>query len=211
MLSLAKPARLLHLARQHPGLTFALLVFLVFFQAGLFASYHFLVASVPTSYAHQFWLSLGSPPHLSPVHPIPDLMSTAEARFRRKLARQSKSLRAAVKEYKRRYQRNPPRGFDRWWKFCTENKVRLVDEYDAIVEDLAPFWEVGGAELRRRAVQVALLPSIDIVRVRGGNMSAININGGVASDAVSGRASGLMQMMENFYHSVREHATDLTV
>lgn len=42
-------------------------------------------------------------------------------------------------EYKRRYNRPPPAGFDRWWQFCQENGVGLPDEYDTIMDQLGPF------------------------------------------------------------------------
>jgi hypothetical protein len=47
-------------------------------------------------------------------HPIFDLIERAEKEWEAKLARQSKSLDEAVAEYRRRYGRSPPRGFDRW-------------------------------------------------------------------------------------------------
>jgi len=88
-------------------------------------------------------------------HPIPKLMEEAEARFREKLARQSTTLKAAVAEYQRRYKRPPPKGFDAWWKFAQRHDVLLVDEYDGLMEDLEPFWQLSGAELlnRTRAVR----------------------------------------------------------
>lgn len=88
-------------------------------------------------------------------HPISKLMTKAEQNFRDLLSRQSRTLYAAVKEYKRRYHRDPPKGFDDWWRFARDNNVKLVDEYDGLVDDLAPFWEISGQELRRRAMQVS--------------------------------------------------------
>ena len=83
-------------------------------------------------------------------------MEDAKDAFAKRLARQSKTLPEAVAEYKRRYGRDPPRGFDDWWAFTQENDFKLVDEFDAIVEDLAPFWELSGEELRRRTFQVSV-------------------------------------------------------
>lgn len=81
-------------------------------------------------------------------------MQEAEEKFRNLLARQSKTLKQAVAEYKRRYGRDPPKGFEAWWEFAMENGVRLVDEFDGLVEDLEPFWSLTGDEFRKRAVQV---------------------------------------------------------
>lgn len=87
-------------------------------------------------------------------HPIPFLMASAEREFQHKLSEQSRTLEAAVMKYKAKYKQPPPRGFDKWWKFTQENNILLVDEYDSIIEDLAPFWKLNGTELRRRATQV---------------------------------------------------------
>lgn len=48
-------------------------------------------------------------------HPIQVLIEKAEERWRKKCASQSRTLTDAVREYKRRYRRNPPKGFDDWW------------------------------------------------------------------------------------------------
>jgi hypothetical protein len=47
-------------------------------------------------------------------HPIYDLMTIAEQRWKEKLARQSTTLAEVVTEYKKRYQRDPPMGFKDW-------------------------------------------------------------------------------------------------
>jgi hypothetical protein len=93
-------------------------------------------------------------PRVMTEHPITKLMEEAEQAFNQKLARQSRELKDAVAEYKRRYKRDPPKGFDQWWDFARNNSVLLVDEYDGLVEDLAPFWDISGAELRKRVHQV---------------------------------------------------------
>jgi hypothetical protein len=48
-------------------------------------------------------------------HPIYELMARAEAAWQEKLASASKTLPEAVREYRRRYHRAPPRGFDAWY------------------------------------------------------------------------------------------------
>ena len=88
------------------------------------------------------------------VHPIPKLMAEAQTKFKKMITGQSKTLAEAVQEYKRRYGRNPPKGFDEWFEFAKENGVKIIDEYDQLVRDLEPFWGMSGEELRRRAVQV---------------------------------------------------------
>lgn len=48
-------------------------------------------------------------------HPIYELISNAEAVWNEKLKRASRTLEEAVIEYRRRYRRNPPKGFDTWY------------------------------------------------------------------------------------------------
>jgi hypothetical protein len=145
------------------GVLFFLFVFFASMQAGLLAGrrdYNLdLAPDVPAS-----WLRLNtgilssaeSSAHKKVIteHPIPQLIADAEASFRNLLSRQSRTLKGAVTEYKKRYKRNPPKGFDLWWEFAKESNVRMVDEYDGLVNDLAPFWEISGRELRSRAIQV---------------------------------------------------------
>lgn len=101
-------------------------------------------------------------------HPIERYTKLAHKRFDEKLKRQSKTLKQAVDEYKRRYGRNPPKGFDRWWEFAQAYNFIMVDEFDAVVDDLAPFWNLSGVEVARRAKQAADLPSMDLVSIRNG-------------------------------------------
>jgi len=48
-------------------------------------------------------------------HPIYDLISRAEKSWDDKVRRQSTTLSEAVREYKKRYQRDPPMGFKDWY------------------------------------------------------------------------------------------------
>jgi len=47
-------------------------------------------------------------------HPIYELIRTSETQWKRKVDKQSKTLKQAVKEYRRRYKRAPPKHFDVW-------------------------------------------------------------------------------------------------
>lgn len=153
---------------QRRGTIFLICVFIAFMQAGLFSGHwsHKHLDAYPDqiveesywgSQAAKFLRLAESTKKVVREHPIPKLMDQAEARFREKVDRQSKTLQAAVKEYKRRYERNPPKGFDDWWQFAKANNATFVDEYDGLVSDLAPFWSLSGAELRRRTEQVSFL------------------------------------------------------
>ncbi|KDQ56557.1 glycosyltransferase family 90 protein [Jaapia argillacea MUCL 33604] len=129
-------------------------------------------------------------------------MAQAEEKFKKLLGRQSKTLAAAVAEYKKRYNRNPPKGFDEWWKFAQDHDVLIVDEYDGMIEDLEPFWELSGEEFRRRVEQVSSLPSIDIVRLRNGEAVAVNLEKGFEDPEASARAQGFQEMILSFQHKL---------
>ncbi|KAL5115402.1 hypothetical protein ACEQ8H_006702 [Pleosporales sp. CAS-2024a] len=116
--------------------------------------------------------SIHKNPSLSPYEPIPldlsrghpaaQLIKAAEAEFQQVLNRQSKSLSAAVQEYRRRYGISPPPHFDKWYEFAVRNQVVMIDEYDMINEMLLPFWAIKPATIRSR-----------IARELGGEDSAL--------------------------------------
>ncbi|KAH9873108.1 hypothetical protein J1614_005505, partial [Plenodomus biglobosus] len=92
------------------------------------------------------------PIDLSKGHPAAQLIKAAEADFQRTLDRQSKTLAAAVQEYRRRNGIAPPPHFDKWYEFATRNGVVMIDEFDTINQMLLPFWAVKPATLRSRVM-----------------------------------------------------------
>lgn len=53
----------------------------------------------------------------STLHPIYQLTRSAQAEWDEKVENQSRTLVEAVEEYRRRYKREPPRGFGKWWEW----------------------------------------------------------------------------------------------
>ena len=102
-------------------------------------------------------------------HPIMSQLVTAQRKWDQMLLGQSRTYDRAVRTYRSRYNRSPPAGFDRWYAFATYARNHtLVDEYDALMSDLAPFRQLGSAELRRRIAELAQIPGISIVSIRKG-------------------------------------------
>ena len=64
--------------------------------------------------------------NLDGPHPIYELISRAEQDWEAKLERASKTLDEAVAEYKRRYSRRPPKGFDLWYVLCASLEVEFL-------------------------------------------------------------------------------------
>ncbi|KIO28700.1 glycosyltransferase family 90 protein [Tulasnella calospora MUT 4182] len=88
-------------------------------------------------------------------HPLLDLIEDAENKWKATLQRQSKTLEEAVREYERRYSRPPPKGFDDWYRFATERGVILIDEFDRINADIAPFLALAPKQVRERLADAA--------------------------------------------------------
>lgn len=65
------------------------------------------------------------------TNPILGLLRDGERKWQDMLSQQSKTLDGAVQEYKTRWGRNPPKGFDEWWEFAKNRGVLLPDEYDS--------------------------------------------------------------------------------
>ncbi|THU98640.1 hypothetical protein K435DRAFT_818824 [Dendrothele bispora CBS 962.96] len=87
--------------------------------------------------------------NLNSPHPIFEMMEHAERDWNNKLAKASTTLEQAVTEYRRRYKRDPPKGFDKWWAYVERHQVLLPDEYDMIYEDLEPFWGLDPMDLQQ--------------------------------------------------------------
>ena len=84
--------------------------------------------------------------------------------------RQSRTLSQAVSEYKRRYGRPPPEGYERWWKFARKNNITIVDDVsvyissikvradaqcDQIHKDLEPYFALSPKLFRERRDQLS--------------------------------------------------------
>ena len=118
----------------------------IFFGLSTLVALFLLYRFTSTSYVSQS--------HTGFEHPIPQLMTEAEVKYNTLLNKQSKSLEDTVAEYKRRYHMDPPKGFEDWYAFAVQNNVKIIDEYDGLMEDLEPFRDMSGEELRRRVAQV---------------------------------------------------------
>ncbi|WWC92054.1 uncharacterized protein L201_007008 [Kwoniella dendrophila CBS 6074] len=106
----------------------------------------------------------------STVHPIHQLIRDAREEWDNKVARQSKTLAQAVREYQKRYKRKPPKGFDKWWAYVVENGIPLPDEYDQIERDLLPFRALSPRDLNNRIEAASQLADTFTMRVKRGSV-----------------------------------------
>lgn len=157
----------------------------------LVSSAGFSLAATPTA-----------PPPQTQSHPINVLMTEAAERYDHLLSSQSTTLEAAIDEYRRRYNRNPPKGFDDWFNFAIENNVTMIDEYDSLMKDFLPFWELSGQEFRERVHLAGRLPSIELVELKDGNTTMLEIKKNYIDKEGKSRASGFQRMMDKFVHKL---------
>lgn len=64
-------------------------------------------------------------------HPILALLKAGEEKWKHKMSSQSQTIEEATEKYIKKWNRNPPKGFDKWWHFASSVHVLLPDEYDA--------------------------------------------------------------------------------
>ncbi|KAJ7040651.1 glycosyl transferase family 90-domain-containing protein [Mycena alexandri] len=109
------------------------------------------------------------------IHPIFELIRRAEDAWAAKLKRASTTLPRAVAEYRRRYRRDPPNGFDDWWRYVQKHAVQLPDEYDQIHADLEPFWGIEPTDLFKvRAQLEAKVDSYTLGKTSDGMVDVVN-------------------------------------
>ncbi|KZV84062.1 hypothetical protein EXIGLDRAFT_727684 [Exidia glandulosa HHB12029] len=132
-------------------------------------------------------------------HPIYDLIARAEYLWDQKRATQSRSLRQACAEYERRYNRRPPKGFDKWWEWASQHDVLLRDEYDQISADMEKFWAVPPEELQEVQMRwESMLDTFTIGKVEDGDPLDIinaNLSPGIEDDGYA-RAMLQVNLME---------------
>jgi hypothetical protein len=81
-------------------------------------------------------------------HPIESLIIKAKQDFTTLIDRQSKTLEEAETEYRRRYSRDPPPGFDKWFAYAQSHDSVIIDDFDIIHDALGPFYNVSPETLR---------------------------------------------------------------
>ena len=142
--------RLLH---KMPAWLYVVLTAFMFLWLGLWLSYHKEVS----------------------FHPIDMLMYEAEAHHEAFVAQaaSSKTLAEASQEYRSRYKRHPPPGFEHWYEFATSRNSSIIDDYDSIYRDLLPFHALSPAEIRERTWLLISNPWNDVagISIRSGQVA----------------------------------------
>jgi hypothetical protein len=85
-------------------------------------------------------------------HPIDRLMWEADTHHEAYVAQASAStdLKNAVRNYRKRYSRHPPPGFDHWYKYATDRGSLIIDDFDSVDRDLLPYYALTPEDIRER-------------------------------------------------------------
>ncbi|KAH7342304.1 hypothetical protein BKA65DRAFT_429958 [Rhexocercosporidium sp. MPI-PUGE-AT-0058] len=82
------------------------------------------------------------------AHPIIELLGRAEKTYDDLLSKQTFNLSTSAEAYRKRRGRQPPPGFDKWWKYARKNKVVMVEDFwDQIYHDINPLWALDPKEM----------------------------------------------------------------
>jgi len=88
------------------------------------------------------------PSEFKKLHPIKALALKQGREFKHLVKRQSKTLDEAIQEYQRRYRREPPPGFEKWFQYAQDRGSVIIDDFDMITEAMEPFWKLKPHEVR---------------------------------------------------------------
>ncbi|USP77386.1 glycosyltransferase family 90 protein [Curvularia clavata] len=110
-------------------------------------------------------------------HPITTLIDIAAVQHDKWAAQahRSNSLAEAVVHYRQRYNRDPPPNFDKWYNFAMSRNCIVIDDYDNIEQDLAPFSSFNPDDLRlRTATVLATHEAVGGIRIRNGRAEVLD-------------------------------------
>jgi len=135
-------------------------------------------------------------------HPVEVLVSHNIKQFNASLAKQSDTLKKAVLEYRRRYGIAPPPHFDTWFEFARLHKVRMIDDYDTIHDDLLPFWGLKPSTIRERVSRTFAHEPNRLAGIKIRNGVVLNYEGDAEGNWASHdfERSGFGNMTERFIH-----------
>jgi hypothetical protein len=138
-------------------------------------------------------------------HPIDMLIYEANIqhdRYRADMTR-SHSLKEAVAQYRQRYLRNPPPGFDIWYQYAINRSSLIIDNYDQIYNDLLPLWTLSPKDLRVSTWEMVSHPWNEI--------SGISVRHGVATvqENVLPTHRWMLEGIASFMNSFSQHLPDM--
>ena len=86
-------------------------------------------------------------------HPVQLLANDAKSKFDVREERRSRNSAAAAEAYRRRYQMEPPDGFEAWFNYAAQSESPMIDNFDTMYGNMMPFFRLSGAEVRDQIFQ----------------------------------------------------------
>ena len=83
------------------------------------------------------------------THPIENIVRHAREEFADLLDAQSRTVEQAMLEYTKRYSREPPPNFEKWFNLATQHNFVLVDEFDSMMRAFEPLYGVASSVLQK--------------------------------------------------------------
>ncbi|KAL5328527.1 hypothetical protein ACEPPN_002026 [Leptodophora sp. 'Broadleaf-Isolate-01'] len=103
------------------------------------------------------------------AHPIIELLGRAEKIYDDLLSKETFNLSASAEAYRERRGRQPPPGFDKWWKYAQKNKVVMVEDFwDQIYHDMNPLWALDPKEMLHD-----VRGQVKQIKIRKGNVTTV--------------------------------------
>lgn len=128
-------------------------------------------------------------------HPIGYLIQSAKIQVNELLDKQTKNITAAAKAYRERRGRQPPPGFDRWYRFAEKHDALVIEEFfDRIYNDLNPFWGIAPRDVREPA---------------NAFLHKISVRDGKATMRSDGQARPWMKLWEDLIGSIAHELPDV--
>jgi Glycosyl transferase family 90 len=139
-------------------------------------------------------------------HPIIQLIAQGEREHEEIMKKQSKTLKEAVAEYRRRYKLPPPPNFDKWYEFAKSKNVQLIDEYDTILDSLTPFWAVKPETIRTRAREaLGFDNNLIALTIRGGKNASCEGGNDWQGQATTGMMQGFVKYLPDMDLAFNTH------
>ncbi|KFY08719.1 hypothetical protein V492_05986 [Pseudogymnoascus sp. VKM F-4246] len=119
----------------------------------------------------------------------------------------SQNFSSIVLNYRERYGRSPPPGFDKWYKFARDRKVEILGDFgmtgkaafvgpfEQIMDDLRPFWGVDPKVIRSLAGRVHSNMDYGVVRVHIRDGAVVGVNQGSTNWP---RKDSFVEMIQSF-------------
>ena len=105
-------------------------------------------------------------------HPIEILVQSARISHTTSLEQQSRSYESAHQEYRRRYEIEPPPGFQEWYNYAVELQSPIIDDYDTIMNSITPFLKLSGEEVVRAMNEIIKTPDVELWKCEFSSYSA---------------------------------------